>query len=55
MLDLGDFVHLPDIKPLIAELVASGPGLTIVAGLDPRPFWYKRACCPAVVARCSAF
>ena len=37
MLTLDDFTHLPEIEPFIARLVADGPGLVVVAGLDPRP------------------
>lgn len=35
MLKLGDFFHLPQLDTLIEQLVADGPGLTIVAGFDP--------------------
>jgi sigma-B regulation protein RsbU (phosphoserine phosphatase) len=38
MLKLEDFTRLPQVEPLIAELVGDGPGLIVVAGLDPRPF-----------------
>lgn len=37
MLELKDFIHLPDLDPLIGKLLADSAGLTIVAGLDPRP------------------
>ena len=37
MLKLEDFFHLPQLDTLVEQLVADGPGLTIVAGLDPRP------------------
>lgn len=37
MLELKDFIHLPDLDPLIGKLLADSTGLTIVAGLDPRP------------------
>ena len=37
MLKLRDFFHLPQVDDLVAELVADGPGLIVVAGLDPRP------------------
>lgn len=37
MLDLSGFFHLPQLDELIARLGADGPGLTAVAGLDPRP------------------
>jgi serine phosphatase RsbU (regulator of sigma subunit) len=47
MLDLGDFVHLPEIEPLIAELVSSGSGLTLVAGLDPRPLLTQEGVLPS--------
>jgi sigma-B regulation protein RsbU (phosphoserine phosphatase) len=36
MLELRDFYYLPQIEPLVEQLVAGGPGLTVVAGLDPR-------------------
>jgi len=37
MLTLDSFFHLPLLDPLIEQLIADGPGLCIVAGLDPRP------------------
>ncbi|MGD8793119.1 MAG: SpoIIE family protein phosphatase, partial [Anaerolineae bacterium] len=37
MLKLADLIHLPQVEPLVAQLVAGGPGLVVVAGLDPRP------------------
>ena len=37
MLKLRDIFHLPVITPHIQELIADGPGVTLVAGLDPRP------------------
>jgi serine phosphatase RsbU (regulator of sigma subunit) len=37
MLKLSDFVHLPDLDDAMAQLIAGGPGLAVVAGLDPRP------------------
>jgi sigma-B regulation protein RsbU (phosphoserine phosphatase) len=37
MLELKDLYHLPQAELLIAEIVAGGPGLIVVAGLDPRP------------------
>ncbi len=37
MLKLADFFHLPEIDAMFAQLVAAGPGLIVVAGLDPRP------------------
>ena len=36
MLKLGDLVHLPQLDPLVDQLVADRPGLVIVAGFDPR-------------------
>jgi serine phosphatase RsbU (regulator of sigma subunit) len=36
-LDLKDIALLPQVEPLVAQLVADGPGLIVVAGLDPRP------------------
>lgn len=35
MLDINDIFHLPPVDDLIGGLVADGPGLVIVAGLDP--------------------
>ena len=37
MLRLSDFVHLPELDEAFAQVVGSGPGLIVVAGLDPRP------------------
>jgi phosphoserine phosphatase RsbU/P len=37
MLELKDFIHLPALDPLIGQLLADDTGLTVVAGLDPRP------------------
>jgi hypothetical protein len=37
MLKLRDFLHSPQLDPLIEQLASDGPGLTVVAGLDPRP------------------
>jgi serine phosphatase RsbU (regulator of sigma subunit) len=37
MLDLNDFFHLPQVDVLVEQLIGSGPGLTVIAGLDPRP------------------
>jgi sigma-B regulation protein RsbU (phosphoserine phosphatase) len=37
MLKLEDFIHLPQLDALIKQLVTDAPGLTVVAGLDPRP------------------
>jgi serine phosphatase RsbU (regulator of sigma subunit) len=34
MLELRDFYHLPQLGPLVEQLVHSGPGLVVVAGLD---------------------
>jgi serine phosphatase RsbU (regulator of sigma subunit) len=36
MLELRHFIHVPQLDPLVDELVADGPGLSIVAGLSPR-------------------
>jgi sigma-B regulation protein RsbU (phosphoserine phosphatase) len=43
MLELRDFVLLPQAESLIEELISDGPGLAIVAGLDPRPLPPSRA------------
>jgi sigma-B regulation protein RsbU (phosphoserine phosphatase) len=37
MLELKDFYHLPQVELLIEQVVVDGPGLIVVAGLDPRP------------------
>lgn len=37
MLDLKDFFHLPQLDAAIRKLEEDGPGLIVVAGLDPRP------------------
>ncbi|UCC62837.1 MAG: SpoIIE family protein phosphatase [Anaerolineae bacterium] len=37
MLTLKDFFHLARLDTLVWQLVADGPGLIVVAGLDPRP------------------
>jgi serine phosphatase RsbU (regulator of sigma subunit) len=37
MLRLKDFFHLEQIDALVAQLVGDGPGLIVIAGLDPRP------------------
>ncbi len=36
MLSLDDLTHLPQLEQLLAEIAAAGPGLVVVAGLDPR-------------------
>ncbi len=36
MLKLDDLTHLPQVEGLIAQIAAGGPGLVVVAGLDPR-------------------
>jgi serine phosphatase RsbU (regulator of sigma subunit) len=37
MLELKDLIHLPQLEPILDQFVADGPGLSLVAGLDPRP------------------
>jgi serine phosphatase RsbU (regulator of sigma subunit) len=37
VLRLSDFVHLPDLDEAVTQLIGGGPGLIVVAGLDPRP------------------
>jgi serine phosphatase RsbU (regulator of sigma subunit) len=37
VLELKDFFHLPQVDALMEQIVADGPGLVVVAGLDPRP------------------
>lgn len=37
MLELKDFFHLPQIDTLVEQMLDDGPGLIVVAGLDPRP------------------
>jgi serine phosphatase RsbU (regulator of sigma subunit) len=34
MLELKDFIHLPQLDEWIAQIAAGGPGLTVVAGVD---------------------
>jgi serine phosphatase RsbU (regulator of sigma subunit) len=47
MLELKDFIHLPALDPLIGKLLADSAGLTVVAGLDPRPEVSEAAGVPA--------
>jgi serine phosphatase RsbU (regulator of sigma subunit) len=35
MLKLGDLFHLPQLDPLVEQLVTDGPGLVVVAGFNP--------------------
>ena len=37
MLELGDLIYLPQAENLLRRIAVAGKGLTIVAGLDPRP------------------
>jgi serine phosphatase RsbU (regulator of sigma subunit) len=37
MLELKDFLHLPQLDPLIEQMAANGPGVILIAGLDARP------------------
>ena len=38
MLKLSDFFHLPQVEALVRQVITdTGPGLVVVAGLDPRP------------------
>ena len=37
MLELRDLFLLPEAEPLVERLIEGGPGLTLVAGLDPCP------------------
>jgi serine phosphatase RsbU (regulator of sigma subunit) len=37
MLELSDIRHLPQLDTAVEELLADGPGLALVAGLDPLP------------------
>ena len=37
MLKLKDFLILPTVQPLIRRLTGDGPGLRLLAGLDPHP------------------
>ena len=37
MFKLRDFFPLPQVSSLVNQVLASGPGLTVVAGYDPRP------------------
>jgi serine phosphatase RsbU (regulator of sigma subunit) len=36
VLELRHFIHVPQLDPLIDDLVTDGPGLSLVAGLNPR-------------------
>jgi serine phosphatase RsbU (regulator of sigma subunit) len=36
VLELKHFVHLPQLDPIVEQLVGDGPGLIVVAGLNPR-------------------
>jgi len=36
VLSLRDFFHLPQIDPIIEQLIHDGPGLILLAGMDPR-------------------
>jgi phosphoserine phosphatase RsbU/P len=36
MFRLRDFYHLPELDPLMQQVIQAGPGLVITAGLDPR-------------------
>lgn len=37
MLELKDFLHLPQLDELLAQIDANTSGLVVVAGVDPRP------------------
>ncbi|MCL7453556.1 MAG: hypothetical protein M8467_10975, partial [Anaerolineae bacterium] len=37
MLKLEDFAYLPQAEAPIKQIMETGPGLVLVAGLDPRP------------------
>ena len=37
MLELGHLTHLEQLDTLMEQIVQDGPGLVVVAGLDPRP------------------
>jgi serine phosphatase RsbU (regulator of sigma subunit) len=37
MLKLRDFLHLPQLDPLINQLIQDGPGVILLAGVDARP------------------
>jgi serine phosphatase RsbU (regulator of sigma subunit) len=37
MLELKDFLHLPQLDELLEQIDANTPGLIVVAGVDPRP------------------
>ncbi len=36
-LELRDIVHVTEAEPFFEQIVAGGPGLVVVAGMDPRP------------------
>ncbi len=54
MLELKDFIHLPQVDALIEQLIADRPGLVLVAGLDPRPL-ASNASLPLTASGRSAF
>jgi serine phosphatase RsbU (regulator of sigma subunit) len=37
MFKMRDFFPMPQVSSLVKQVLASGPGLTVVAGFDPRP------------------
>lgn len=43
MLSLSDFYHLPQLDPLIHQMVSEPAGLLLIAGLDSRPIQGKAA------------
>ncbi len=55
MLELKDFVHLPQMDTLIEQLVADRPGLVLVAGLDPRPVASAKPAAPFLPSGRSTF
>ena len=55
MLDLSDIRHLPELDRAIDELIADGPGLALIAGLDAPPGSASLANLPLPSGRASLF
>jgi hypothetical protein len=55
MLDLSDIRHLPQLDSAVAELLADGPGLALIAGLDAFPVGSAAEGLPLPSGRASLF